>query len=100
MAMFTDKIHPFGWIALFEALAKPCECEQGITADHNGKRIVECALHPFPRPGFRWYREMVREAQLREQDDRIFEDQLRRNGIRKRRHNHFARHCVGIVTAA
>jgi hypothetical protein len=48
-----------GLIALFEALGAPCECEKGITHDDRGYVIRECANNPFPKPGHRWYRELV-----------------------------------------
>lgn len=58
--MFTDSYHPQGWERLFKALGKPCECEQGITCDHNGKEIIECRDNPLPSPGYRWYQDELR----------------------------------------
>lgn len=61
--MFTDTIHPLGWVYLFRALNRPCECEAPNRRKNwnRGRHFRTCKKDPFPYPGFRWYREDVRE---------------------------------------
>lgn len=60
--MFTDRIHPLGWVNLITALNRPCACETGTKKNINrGRPFRTCKRNPLPSPGYRWYREEVRE---------------------------------------
>jgi len=62
---YVDTIHPKGWIALVQALNNPCECEPAGSHRrknwNRGRHFRTCKKNPFPYPGFRWYREELRE---------------------------------------